>query len=71
MKKTKRENRLISFLKAIRKRRHRDEYHYTGKPQFKSRRMARSIARAKMEKAGATHINRMFAYNWREAFMSR
>lgn len=38
--------------------------------KYKSRRMARSIAKAKMEKAGAKRINSMFAFNWREFFLA-
>lgn len=41
------------------------------KTKYKSRRMARSIAKAKMEKAGMEHINSMFAFNWREYFLAR
>lgn len=71
MKQTKRKNRFIGILKGILKKRHRDEFHYTGKTQFKSRRMARSIAKAKMERAGVEHINTRFSSNWREFFVAR
>lgn len=33
---------------------------------FFPRKLARSIAKANMEKAGVKHINSVFAYSWRE-----
>ena len=33
---------------------------------FHPRKLARSIAKANMKKAGIEHINSMFAYNWRD-----
>ena len=36
------------------------------KPNYKSRKLARSVAKAKMERAGAKHVNSIFAYYWRD-----
>ena len=41
------------------------------KPKYKSRRLARSIAKAKAEKAGVEHINSLFAHYWRDWFVAK
>ena len=39
--------------------------------EYKSRKLARSVAKAKMAKAGAKHINSIFAYYWRDYVFAR
>lgn len=62
MKHTKRKTKPVSWLKAIRRKWQRRRYHvYNVTP----RHLARSVAKANMQREGMKHINSMFAWTWR------
>ena len=72
MKQNKRKTRIRSILKAIRRKLTRRSRGYTyNSKYFKPRHLARSIAKAKAEKAGVKHINSLFAHYWREWYLSK
>ena len=72
MKNEKRKTRTRSLLKAIRRKftRRTRAYTYNSK-YFYPRRLARSVAKHNMAKAGAKHINSIFAMYWRDYVRAR
>ena len=68
MKQTKRRTRLASIIKSIRKRNHYHKYHVS---KAWPRKLARSVAKHNMERAGMKHINNMFAWQWRRYVKAR
>lgn len=66
MKNTKRKTTLRSIIKRIRDKRRYKGKKYAGIAMY-SRKLARSMAKAKMKKAGVKHVNSCFTFaNWRE-----
>lgn len=70
--KMKRRTRPRSILTAIRQKVRRIRHRETYNPKyFYPRHLARSVAKHNMARAGIEHINKLFAYNWREFVRAR
>lgn len=71
MKNTKRKTTLRSLFKLIRAKRRYKGKKYAGIAMY-SRKLARSMAKAKLKKAGAQHVNSCMRFvNWREWAVAR